>query len=328
MSTNLTIHPHSLPEGSSVTFRSSSFFSCNPQTAKLPSPSQVLARKSAGSHAGGKFSHGPVFFHELGLAVKYGKGPEVTIAEGQSLWAIRRYLPRVPVPEIYGWTEDGDLTFIYMELMPGVTLEKHWASLVEGERTAICEELKGVISELRSLRQDPNNQFIGMFKANLKYSLQTNLLFGDINHGPLGDRVFTDGIPPPRKHGPFASVSQLHDWFSAKFKEPAKIHRPGVPLEDLLDPYREMLPDDSPITFTHADLNPVNILVSQDSPCRLIAIIDWEQSGWYPEYWEVAKAEFTTWPDGEWQTDYLPLFLNRPDCIDAFNAYTHALGCF
>lgn len=51
---------------------------------------------------------------------------------------------------------------------------------------------------------------------------------------------------------------------------------------DFPDPYREMLPDESPVTFTHADLNPVSIMVSKESSCHVIAIIDWEKCGWYP----------------------------------------------
>jgi thiamine kinase-like enzyme len=58
------------------------------------------------------------------------------------------------------------------------------------------------------------------------------------------------------------------------------------------DPQRQGLPDDSPVFFTHADLNLVNIIVSSpdDGPARVLAIIDWHQSGWYPAYWEYCKA--------------------------------------
>ncbi|KAF9067680.1 hypothetical protein BDP27DRAFT_1403723 [Rhodocollybia butyracea] len=42
------------------------------------------------------------------------------------------------------------------------------------------------------------------------------------------------------------------------------------------------------ICFTHSDLNPSNIVVKDD---RLAALIDWEFSGWYPEYWEYTQLE-------------------------------------
>ena len=110
-----------------------------------------------------------------------------------------------------------------------------------------------------------------------------------MNRGPLGDVIFTNGVLP--RAGPFSSVPEFHDWLSAMVKRPSLLHRPGVPLFEIYDPYRQMVPDDSSITFTHADLNPVNIMVSKDSPCRVLAIIDWQQSGWYPAYWEYCKAE-------------------------------------
>lgn len=39
--------------------------------------------------------------------------------------------------------------------------------------------------------------------------------------------------------------------------------------------------------FTHGDLDPRNILVEEG---HVIGIVDWEQSGWYPGYWEYVKA--------------------------------------
>ena len=42
----------------------------------------------------------------MGLIVKFGRPIYVNIAECQCLWALRRHLPSVPVPEVYGWTHD------------------------------------------------------------------------------------------------------------------------------------------------------------------------------------------------------------------------------
>lgn len=52
------------------------------------------------------------------------------------------------------------------------------------------------------------------------------------------------------------------------------------------------------IVFTHADLNPRNILVDRviqpDRSRRweVTGIVDWETSGYYPEYWDYTKARF------------------------------------
>ena len=66
--------------------------------------------------------------------------------------------------------------------------------------------------------------------------------------------------------------------------------------------------------------------MSTDNPCSIVAIIDWHQSGWYPDYWEHCKAEFTAEPGGEWETDYIPRFLEVPDYYDAWAFYPRTLG--
>ncbi|KAH6856237.1 kinase-like domain-containing protein [Chaetomium sp. MPI-CAGE-AT-0009] len=52
------------------------------------------------------------------------------------------------------------------------------------------------------------------------------------------------------------------------------------------------------IVFTHADLNPRNILVDRfvrrdgSTGWRVTGIVDWETAGYYPEYWDYTKALF------------------------------------
>jgi hypothetical protein len=58
--------------------------------------------------------------------------------------------------------------------------------------------------------------------------------------------------------------------------------------------------------FTHADLNRRNIMVRDG---RVVAIIDWAYSGWYPEYWEYTKA-FYNWVGEEWE-DSLAMYLDN-----------------
>jgi len=99
-------------------------------------------------------------FPSLNLLIKYGW--EITIAEGQCLWAIRHLLrDLVPVPEVYGWCQDGKDTFIYMELIQGATLEEWWPDMATRERQDICEQLRKMVDSLRTLRQPAHDRFIG-----------------------------------------------------------------------------------------------------------------------------------------------------------------------
>ncbi|KAK4157591.1 kinase-like domain-containing protein [Chaetomidium leptoderma] len=51
------------------------------------------------------------------------------------------------------------------------------------------------------------------------------------------------------------------------------------------------------VVFTHGDLNMRNIMVKDG---KLSGIVDWENSGWYPEHWDYTKAHFITKRHWRW----------------------------
>lgn len=98
----------------------------------------------------------------------------------------------------------------------------------------------------------------------------------------------------------------------------------SVPVE----PFRQGLPDNSAIKFTHGDLHRSNIIVTLSRPYHVLAIVNWEQSGWFPAYWESLKALFTAYREEEWVTKYLPMVLDQYyDIWDSWDYYIAALGC-
>ncbi|KAF5667248.1 phosphotransferase family [Fusarium heterosporum] len=302
-----TISLTSLPSKSTVVFQYSSFFSQN-NGHPLPTLSEVLAtsavQNSSEDHE--KANPPPVFFKSLGLAVKFGRDETVSVSEGQCLWALRRLLPEVPVPEIYGWSTEDGYVLLFMEMVKGITVEKRWPSMTKDEKTSFWGTLKSVVSNLRTLSQDPDDRFLGR-----------------IDRSPYYDISITNSNRPSA--GPFTSVKGFHDWLSITIRQGIEEHWPGMKPEEIPDPYREMLPDDAQVIFTHADLHPSNIIVSPDSPSTIVAIIDWEQSGWYPDYWEFCKAEYTAEIGSEWHR-YMLRFLEEPKALDGFIEYTRALG--
>ncbi|CRK19488.1 hypothetical protein BN1708_012645 [Verticillium longisporum] len=108
--------------------------------------------------------------------------------------------------------------------------------------------------------------------------------------------------------GPFDSVKALHDWFAMTSKMGFEAIWPGWTLEETPDGFRHLFPDDSKVVFTHGDLHPTNIMVNPDSPGQIVAIIDWEQSGWWPDYWEFCKAECTVGYTSEWRAYFVEAF--------------------
>jgi len=63
-----------------------------------------------------------------------------------------------------------------------------------------------------------------------------------------------------------------------------------------------------PPKFTHGDLNPFNILVREG---KVVGIIDWEFSGWYPRYWEYTSAWFGNVTRTEWRACFLGSSIDR-----------------
>lgn len=81
------------------------------------------------------------------------------------------------------------------------------------------------------------------------------------------------------------------------------------------------LSGDMPIVFTHNDLCPPNILLSPGENTKVVAIIDWNQSGWLPWYWESCKSRqvglvtdsFSDALYDEWQQTYVPAIIDSAD---------------
>ncbi|KAH7412208.1 kinase-like domain-containing protein [Phaeosphaeria sp. MPI-PUGE-AT-0046c] len=290
------------PFDEKVIFRESAFFKKPNAPLSLPSPAGVreVASHSKNPRAKNVNRPPPVTFPSLGLLVKYGT--RVTIDEGQCLLFMRNTLSEVvPVPEVYGWCKDDDQVFIYMELLDGITLEKSWDTMAEGERMSVCQQLHDMDDALRGLKQDSWQPFVG-----------------HVGKQPLLDIVFTNSNSPTA--GPFESVSIFHDWYTTAYG-------PTRDVQNLSPhPYRSFLPDNVPIVFTHADLHPSNIILSSGRNPQIIAIIDWQQSGWYPDYWEYCKARWTSRIGEEWESKYLSLIIDRRECYDYWDYFVLARG--
>ncbi|KAF2729727.1 phosphotransferase family protein [Polyplosphaeria fusca] len=293
--------PSDLPDGTKprMYFLDSSYFRDHGANRTLPSPAEVLARSLINQRPS---NPPPVKFEELNLIVKFG--PTISTSEALCLWAIRKFLyGQVPVPEVYGWDSDGRHVFIYMQLIHGVTLFERYDSLSSDDKRAICQDLRRIMSQLRAIRQSPSNQVIG-----------------SITHGPLQDRIL-DSHPGT---GPFPIVREFHDHLSWLWR------RIALEPEKVTDPWRKSLPDDGPIVFTHSDLHRKNIIITSTTPARILSIVDWEQAGWYPDYWEYCKATYSVgdwedWRCGGWIDSFLT---PHPQSKEAWDFTCNSIGGF
>ncbi|KDQ60695.1 hypothetical protein JAAARDRAFT_204515 [Jaapia argillacea MUCL 33604] len=303
------------PFGESVLFRDSSFFKQGYANAcRLPTPAQVRAEGKLQAHPTSTRAN-LVRFSSLDVIIKYGRG--VTFAEGQCLHSLRRVFgSRVPVPDIYGWCKDDREVFLYMELVQGRTLEECWESLSVQERDQVCNHLRLIVDAVRTLKQDPADSFVEVSLVDRSP--------GHIHHQPLLDIIFT--ITTPSQVGPFPSIASFHDFLVSPIS--------SIPSRSSPHPFRSELPDDGSITFTHNDLHPSNILVSKDAEgsFHVAAIVDWHQSGWYPDYWEFCKARWTgknIWDPrtvDEWDTEYLTRILQPFEQYHYWDYFVLCLG--
>ena len=89
-------------------------------------------------------------------------------------------------------------------------------------------------------------------------------------------------------------------------------------LERLIEMHREAVARHRNKTvFTHGDINGSNILVKNG---KVVALIDFEMSGFYPQYWEYTTAMHSNYVDG-W-TEQIPKFLTPyPTELDMTNLW-------
>lgn len=103
-------------------------------------------------------------------------------------------------------------------------------------------------------------------------------------------------------------MKAFHDWISGTLDR-----RPGRPPNSTMafDHFRPRLDDNHDIYLTHGDFHRDNIMVSSKDPSRLLAVVDWAQCAWLPEYWEYMRAWYHgVARDPEWAEKWLPRILD------------------
>ncbi|KIP05058.1 hypothetical protein PHLGIDRAFT_19808 [Phlebiopsis gigantea 11061_1 CR5-6] len=153
----------------------------------------------------------------------------------------------------------GGYQYMLMKRVKGVDLQDVWSSLSAAQRTNVISQLHPFMKELRTLPPPPCIP-LGTICS----------LYGK----PLSDaRICSSPC------GPFRSEKLFNDFLIQK----ATRWIWETELQDI----RAEMRDDHHVVFTHGDFTPRNIMVDGD---RVTGIIDWEDSGWLPEHWEVVKA--------------------------------------
>jgi aminoglycoside/choline kinase family phosphotransferase len=106
--------------------------------------------------------------------------------------------------------------------------------------------------------------------------------------------------------------SRLHEWdpVSGPFRDEEHLNlqlRDRRPLDTFPPIVQKAHTKRHPLVFTHNDFFPRNIMIDEPTG-RVLAIIDWESAGWFPEHWEYCISHnWGTWrPQREWMQVYVP----------------------
>lgn len=181
----------------------------------------------------------------------------------------------IPVPEVI--SSDWDrVTYQYIE---GQTLQQAWPILTPSQRSEILAQLRDYIAQMRSL----SGIYIGRHD---------------------GQSAVVPSIMT-RLGGPFRTLSEFHDWLANPLRR-------QIAQSMYWHQITTQLGADYPIVFTHGDIAARNIMIRDG---RIVAILDWEFAGWYPDYWEYVFA-LRGLDKVDWETlgQHLPsLFAKRHD---------------
>ncbi len=214
------------------------------------------------------------------IAVKFGSGMDID--EAVTITHIRKHAPDLPIPESLGVASIEGCKYHFMTFIEGISLDKLWPSLTSPMKQSVQTQLQGILQRLRRI--------------------------------PLpSDPAIGSGDPPRCK-----------DFRRQVRIAPTKIYTENEFNDFLLSNYyandrgttsfylrmlKARMRTDHRMCMTHGDLRPANIIVQHTGTgeVHVTGLVDWGDSGVYPEYWEFVRALylFRLGSDDDWY-DYLP----------------------
>ncbi|EGE01224.1 hypothetical protein TEQG_00277 [Trichophyton equinum CBS 127.97] len=192
-----------------------------------------------------------VKFLPLGLVLK--KGRENTENEANALIVVEQYIS-ISTPRLIDSVMINKTSgFILMTKVAGRSLSSILHRITWEELEQIGKDLANLVTELRRI---PNT---------------SNYLIADTQGGPVSDHRFFY-----QTWGPFKTVSGFTD----RLLRDVKGARDKPPLSFLYKKTHK-------VYFIHSDIHMTNLFVTRG---RLSGVVDWENAGFKPEYWEYIRA--------------------------------------
>ncbi|KAI0333963.1 kinase-like protein [Cubamyces sp. BRFM 1775] len=227
----------------------------------------------------GTLPGGNVLRLTAGLVIK--KSDALTLALEAESVAFVAARTTIPVPRVHHYWEEGERGSLVMDYIEGIQLQRAWRDMSAPQRLSVMRRIAGYVEQLRAIPQP----------APLSTSsLPRRGWIGGPTGSAFSDFMMTSESTP---FGPFADEREFNDWRVSRFKPFGDRHAPTAAR---IAEIRKSMSEDHPIVFTHGDINRRNILVRihGDGPddVEITALLDWEQAGWRPAYWESRKWLF------------------------------------
>ena len=173
----------------------------------------------------------------------------------------------IPVPRVY----DAGEKHLTMEFIEGERLREAWdKSLSIEDQALVVQQLRDYITQLRAVKS--SDGIICSF----------------------GGRPAVDSRMFYLEGGPFANEAAYNDFLVSDLVGDASVR----------DMIRTQLRGDHAIVLTHGDLHAINIMVRPG--VGVVAVLDWELAGFYPEYLELVRP----FRAADWTCGYYKELLN------------------
>ncbi|TVY53960.1 hypothetical protein LCER1_G007144 [Lachnellula cervina] len=232
------------------------------------------------------YFQGGVFQIPFNRIVKFGR--DVQLAEAAALRFVAKHTT-IPVPKVHCAFEHKHVKYIVMDRIDGEEIGKGWSERPEAERASLLRQLKGYFDQLRNIPH-PRPGIIAAVDMQELYEPRT--YNGRYGFGPFANeadfnRFLRFGIKDGR--GVLKETGEK----SLVTAEERSDMRMVVKMQDQLQGTHK-------ICFTHGDASSSNVLVKKG---KIVALIDFELSGFYPEYWEYTCAMNVNSQDGFWKAE-------------------------
>lgn len=176
----------------------------------------------------------------------------------------------IPIPLVYDVYLDkncSDKAFLLMEYVEGDVLRDVWDTMPSIQQQGIMSQLRDYLQELRLIK---------------------GTIIGSVGGSSCKDQLFERD---QRIYGPYENETMFNEGIIDAIKAISQ----DVFIDMVADMVRAMPKHE--IVLTHSDITPRNIIVRDG---KIVAILDWELGGFYPEYWEYVKALYMPDWDDNW----------------------------